>query len=155
MVYGVEYVYTCIVKWMNTLQLALMAKRRQEIKVLDRPSLRDRGGQEILLSALLLLHQTVGWQQRQRRSRLSVCRLRRNRFDEGHSERRPRGRLSRQHLEGCGVGVSERGLQAATRHQGFCRHWLHIKIFETISILSVFYSQSIVNIWKLDVEHCI
>ena len=125
---------------MNTLQLALLAKGRQKIKVLDRSSLRGRGWQESLLGALLLLHPAEGGQQRQRRARLSVRRLRRDRFGEGHSERCQRGGLGRANHEGRRQGVAERGLQAAARHQGLCGQQLCCQIFETVSILSVFCS---------------
>lgn len=106
---------------MNTLQLALMAKGWEEVIVQYKAPLRDRGPQEVLLGALLLLHQAGGGQQRQRWARLSVCRLRRSRFGEGYSERCPRGRLGRERHEGRGDRVAERGLQVATRRQGFCR----------------------------------
>ena len=106
---------------MNTLQLALMEKGRTEVQVQYWASLRDRRRQEILLGALLLFHQAVRRQYRQRWARLSICRLRRNRFGEGRSERRPWGRRGREHHEGRRYRVAERGLQVAAGRQGLGR----------------------------------
>ena len=107
-----------VVRLMNTLQLPLVEKGRTEVQVQYWASLRDRRPQEILLGALLLFHQAVRRQYRQRWARLSICRLRRNRFGEGRSERRPWGRRGREHHEGRRYRVAERGLQVAAGRQG-------------------------------------